>query len=611
MKQDNKEYKLSAAVRKAHRFHQQGNLAKAENEYKKALQIQPDFFDALQGMGAIYLQKKSYPAAIKYLESALRIEPNIPDVLCNCGLAYQQTGNAAKAKEKYQQAITIDPSFGAAHFNLGLLYLGEKNYADALTAFVNSEQSRPGHLATLSNLAFVLSCLGRSAEAIGYYNSALKIEPDNEKLLFELGNSYLANRQHQQAVSCYKQSLAIDDRQYDVSAKLADVLEGMNQGDEANRFARAALELSPGHKLASLVLARIERQQNRPQAVVDGLSGLSSGSTDIDAGIQAELGMAYDRLGRYDDAYQAFQRSNDILGASPEARDIDPTLAYTVIHDYEKWLGHKQRINYPAPIADGLQCPVFLLGFPRSGTTLTEQILAASPLISTGDELDVMHSLSRRMGAILQRDIVYPDCLDDLSAVDIQCLRASYWQEVTRLNGQQAEGKVYIDKMPLNILHLPLIERLFPQSKIIVALRDPRDVCLSCFMQFFQLNESMVQFLSLHDSVKYYAAVMGFWLQYRQKTSLQWLESRYEDLVNDFEPSAKRLYDFLGLDFSPDVHQFHKQAAQRVISTPSYKDVSTPIYTRARGRWLHYRHYLEAHSGALEPYLQQFSYDTD
>lgn len=613
--------KVSTLIHKAFSLHQQGKIDKAEKHYRKALKLEPQNFDALQGLGAIAIHKKQYQPAIKFLESAVAINPVEPGLLTNLGLAYKHNGNKTRAREYFEKSTRINNTFGPAYYNLALLEMDENHFQQALETLYESERCRPGHIPTLTSIAYTLTRLGLNNEAISYFRHATKLDPDNANLHFELAKSCLTCRLDSEAIDELRKAIAINPGHADARAKLADVFESNNRIDDALSEAEQVLSTSPGNPLANLVTARIERRQGNLQQAKNRLIPLSADITneqhedDISAGILTELGFVHDRLEQYNEAFQAFRQANQIMASLPENQAIDPRQAYRFVDAYSSWLVNiRQTERHPFNTDDDdLPSPVFLVGFPRSGTTLTEQILAAHQGISTGDELPVLHHMTTSLSQILGRDVDYPACLDKLTGDDVHRLRQYYWDQISPVLGESVSNHLFIDKMPLNIIHLPFINRIFPGSKIIVALRDPRDVCLSCFMQQFLVNESMLQFLNIKSTAKYYAAVMGLWLQYREllahkQLQLDWIESRYEDIVSDVLLASERLFDFLGIDKNQVTGEYHQQAAKRSISTPSYQDVSSPIYQRAMGRWQNYRNQLEPVLDDLSPFIRAFEY---
>ena len=609
---------IATIIHKAFNLHQQGKFDKAEKYYRKALKSDANNFDALQGLGAIALQKKSYIRAIDYLESALKLQPSTPGLLTNLALACQHSDKKEKARDYFKRAIKTDNTFGPAFFNLALLYEDEGNIEHALSILQDAERCRPGHIPTLTKLAQLHARMDHPQEAIEYYHHCLKLDPDNAQLHFELGKIYQTIRENEKAITALKKAISLSKDLYDAQAKLADVLESMNRLDDAKQVIENLLSVLPDDPLANLVLARIERRDGQLEKAKERLQRISAilarinTRDDLYAGILTDLGIILDRLGEYDEAFSAFRQANQVMGQLPSSLLIDPQNAFNVVENYRNWLAN----NYKAtsfssirPIAqDTLPTPIFLVGFPRSGTTLTEQILGAHKNITTADELPVLHQIATNIGQIIGHDCDITSCMNRLDESAIITLKQYYWKQMTAALGDKILNGHFIDKMPLNIIHLGLIERIFPDARIIVALRDPRDVCLSCFMQLFHINESMVQFLDLSSTTKYYTTVMGFWLEYKEKSKLDWIESRYEDIVSDLEQSTSRLCDFLQLEKNNAADKFYQQAADRVISTPSYQDVTKPVYQRAVGRWQHYVRHLEPYFSELDPFIQAFGY---
>lgn len=613
--------KILTTIHKAYSLHQQGKIDKAEKLYRKALKQDPRNFDALQGMGAIALHKKLYKPAISFLESAISINPGEPGLLTNLGLAFKYTGKKTQAREFFKKSISLDDTFGPAHYNMALLEIDENNFEQALHNLYESEKCRPGHIPTLTSIAYTLTRLGLVSKAIKYFRHAVQLDPDNANLHFEAGKSYQSNRQDQEAIDELSKAIAINPKFHDARAKLADIYESTNCTDEAFTEAEIVLSNNPEHLLANLVIAKIERRQGKLEQARNRLQAISEDienekyKDDICAGILTELGIVQDRLMKYDDAFNSFTRANHIMENLPLSKSIDPQQAYHVVDACNTWLKNQgeNKIEKGKIENDDLPSPIFLVGFPRSGTTLTEQILAAHEYITTGDELPVLHHIALNTTQILGRNVDYPNCLDELTDDDIHLLRQYYWNQITSVLGKKVRDQLFIDKMPLNIIHLGLIDRLFPESKIIVALRDPRDVCLSCYMQLFLVNESMLQFLDITNTARYYTAVMGLWLQYKEMLEnnylrFEWIESRYEDIITDLDQASARLYTFLGIDQGKAAGEFHQQASTRTISTPSYQDVSTPIYKRAMGRWQHYQNHLVPVIDELAPFVKTFGY---
>jgi len=248
---------------------------------------------------------------------------------------------------------------------------------------------------------------------------------------------------------------------------------------------------------------------------------------------------------------------------------------------------------------------VFLVGFPRSGTTLLDQFLDAHGDIQVIEELPVLLPLRNEV----QADGGYPEGLADLSVEKINELRALYLSQLEEA-GFDPQATTVINKLPLNLIHVGLLARIFPEARLILALRHPVDAVLSCFMQDFQLNASMAYFLTLKDSAALYEAVMSLWGQYRDMLSLNVAEVRYEDLIADPKAALADTLSLLELSWEEGQgdHVAHAHA-RGSIRTPSYGQVTQPLYDRAADRWRRYETHLEGVLPRLVPFVRDFGYD--
>jgi hypothetical protein len=244
------------------------------------------------------------------------------------------------------------------------------------------------------------------------------------------------------------------------------------------------------------------------------------------------------------------------------------------------------------------------MGFPRSGTTLVERIL---------DTLDALDSLEERETLVdLQRDFVIPrgglESLAAMTSATQQSYRQAYRRRVSDWK-TLSPGVSLIDKLPLNTMFLPLINRVFPDARVVFAIRDPRDVCLSCFMQNFTLNEAMAHFLDLELTVEYYVEVMETGLATLEMLPIKAHRVRYEDLVHEPEAECRALFEFLDLEWDPVVLDFHRHQKGRQIETPSYLQVSQPLYSSSIGRWRKYEDQMAPHLERLAPLVRRLGYN--
>ena len=255
---------------------------------------------------------------------------------------------------------------------------------------------------------------------------------------------------------------------------------------------------------------------------------------------------------------------------------------------------------------DATTLPIFVVGFPRSGTTMLEQMLDAHPDLASMDERPFMQAVAERLQ---NRSVLYPEQLWKLGEKDIDDLRQYYWELVARAVTLAPRQRI-VDKNPLNLLHLPLIVRLFPAAPVILALRHPCDVILSCYMQSFRSPGFQVLCSSLERLARGYVNAMRFWIHHETLLKPYVLRLRYEDLLDNFEPMVKRIGDFIGIEDATPLLRFDEHARQKgFISTPSYSQVTQPPNKRAVGRWKRYADAFEPLRPTLTEVMELWGYD--
>ena len=394
---------------------------------------------------------------------------------------------------------------------------------------------------------------------------------------------------------------------------LALSLDRLHRVEAASKAAVRASELAPEEPNSTILLGQLLLRRGEPAAAEARFRHVLAASRDPEAQSRAwlELGRTLDRLGRYDDAFAACSEARRLERQSPQAQAMNTSLAQERLDANRRGFSAASlRERAERFAADGLPSPVFLVGFLRSGTTLTEQVLDTHPQVVTGDETDILFELSEELARIAGPGSDLGAKLAQLDADQIGQLRRFYWHRVEQEQGPEALQRVYVDKNAMNCIDVGLINAVFPDSRILFALRDPRDVLLSCFMQSFGLSPVTVQLLSWEGAARFYAAVMTFWLEMRERLTVPWFVLRYEEAVNDFEGQYRKLFEFLQLDWHPEVERFHERARGKFIATPSFMDVIKPVYTSAVGRWKHYRTQFEEPivASMLQPLLEHWDY---
>ena len=511
-------------------------------------------------------------------------------------------------------ANTVLQQFGPepnALMVLGAIRSEAGDLRGAIDLYERARALMPTHTHVLINLAAAYRATGRLPDARRTLDAALQVDMRSAIAHNNLGNLLIELGERQEARRCYERAAALEPGYSEPLAGLARIAEEEHRLDEAQDFAARALQHAPHNVLAALTQARvILRQGDAPRAVTILERLLRAGSLPLTNRVLAYgyLGEAYDKLARYQDAFQAFSEANTLQHSqyAPTFAHASGPLAPASVRRLTAFVGGIDSSQWqPAPPAARL--PVFLLGFPRSGTTLLDQILASHPDVTTLEERD---TLVDGAAELMSSEETFGRW-SGLPPAEIERLRGLYWQRATAGAVNVFGRRVFIDKQPMNSVLLPLVHRLFPTARIVLALRDPRDVVLSCFQQRFGMNVAMYQLLRLDAAAGYYDAVMRLIEVSRNKLPLTVHVVKYEDVVARFEPTVRQLLGFLQLEWDERVRRFTETARERTIGTPSASQVVRPLYGGARGKWRNYRRFLEPCLPILAHWVQRFDYEPE
>jgi tetratricopeptide (TPR) repeat protein len=449
--------------------------------------------------------------------------------------------------------------------------------------------------------------LGHYDEAVTSYRRALALRPDVADTHFHLGNALAARGDRSEALAAFERAVAIRPEYVEAHGQVCRELERANRVAELREaLERADRHCSPNHPVLQLRRAELARHEADFEAARRALETPPSAPADSDTAAARDylLAEVLDRQGDAAGAFEAATRANRQSASTELAQRISrdayrDQIAMLQRRFTAEWVASWE----PATINDSHPDPVFLVGFPRSGTTLLDTLLRSHPGIAVVEEQPMVRMLEQAVAALPGG---YPDALQ---AGDLDALRAAYFAELARHLGPQQSTALVVDKLPLNLVHAGLLQRVFPRSRFLFALRHPCDSVLSCYLRSFELNEGMVNFLTLEDAAELYDAVMTLWQSYRQVLPLSVYTLRYEDVVASVRTALVPLLDFLDLDWHPDLEAHVDTARARVdIQTPSYHQVIEPIYTRARDRWERYREPLSPVLPTLEPWVAEWGY---
>jgi Flp pilus assembly protein TadD len=533
-----------------------GSVDEAETQYQSILQNHADCAEAWHFLGVIENQRGNPKTAEPLARRAVGLVNDDPRFHSGLGFSLVLLHRLEEGEACMRAALALDPGFVDAQFNLGN----------------------------------ILQTLGRGDEAIAAFQRTLELAPNHMKALNNLGMTLRTKRRLKEAEDCFRQAATLNPSDSAVLTNLCICLELRNRLEEAHDLAQTLVKHAPGHPHTNLLAARLERRTGRLREAVDRLRPFVEKAPwpKIKREAAFDLGSALESLDKPDEAFEAFTTANVLVAKAMDEKGIDEDAYFLRVEQTRDWFTAERlsRWNIPAA-ADPAPPPVFLVGFPRSGTAHLEQILAAHPNLATTGE----QSPLAKVEEALCRDHDYPACLETMSGEEITQWRARYraWARES-VDGDPATMRL-VDQLPLNIVRLGLVNRLFPDAKVIVALRDPRDACLRCFMQHFQINEATANFCDLGATARLYGAIMDLWFQYRDALTLPWIEYRHEDLVSDTEGTTRRVLDFL--------------------DEPWTDDITQEVPTHSVGRWWRYQEFLSPIMPILQPHIDALGYDED
>lgn len=627
-----------------------GDLEDAKNLAMRACENEPGSVDGWLLLGSIHGQLQVYENAIRNFRTAVNLAPTSGRGYLGLANALYAAGRLQDAIKVCRQLIDIEPvnaehwyllatiawlhgdidestsclhrvielapTHAMAHRSLGYLLQSQGRLEEALNCYRRFLEYRPDDPGACNDIGVVLQELGRAEEAVAQYSKALRIRPDFIDANINLGALLLTLFSVEEAERCFRSVLAVDRGNTRALCGLGTVLQEQGKNDAAHASFSKALALDPNFEGAVVKLARLYERQGDYEKALSMLQPLVDSGDNADAAaafallalrvnqgeraisvlesmlergvptralrleMHFSLGRLYDRQGEYAAAYRNFAAGNSLKAVDYNLSDHDHMI-HSLIDTYnrESIAGLKMAV-----ISD--RQPIFVVGMPRSGTSLAEQILSVHPDVQAAGELAAINRIAAMLHQVVPQGRPYPGGAPHLSSGSLERLKKQYLEELPEEGRQKA---FFTDKMPHNFLHLGFIKQLFPNARIVHCVRDVRDTCFSCYTYDFNGEHPYAYDLeTLGEYFLRYRRLMKHW---EDVLEMPIYNLSYERLISDQEQEIRKLIGFCGLEWNERCLEFHE--SRRLVLTSSYDQVRRPIYSSSVGRWKHYERHIQ------------------
>jgi tetratricopeptide (TPR) repeat protein len=557
-----------------------GDLNEAETHFRQAVEMAPYLAEAQCNLGHLLLERHQPHEALESLRAAVRLRPDLAEVHNNLGNALREVGRLAEARRSYAEALRINPNLAMTYNNMAQALQDENNPDHARAWYERALQMEPKNARFLSNLASLFADAARYDDALALYRRALQQEPTYAEAHCGVGRVRHDQGCFEEAQAHYREALRHKSDLPGAHCALGTLREELGDFADAERCWRTALRLDAGLADAHAALATLLRSKlpDDDLAAMRRLLADPDLRDDLRAALHFGLAQVLDARGAYEEAGKSLQRANALALATRRKRGqgYDPAA-------HARFVGGMMAacsqgfFERAGGFGVGSERPVFILGLPRSGTTLVEQILASHSQVFGAGELRCGRDDFEALAPEDDR------ALEALARLDPEAARRIAARHLERLRALNVDRPRLADKMPDNYLYLGLLAVLFPRAKFIHCRRDLRDTAVSCWMTNFRSIRWANDPEQIAARFAEYRRIMSHW---HDALPVRLLEVDYEETVADLEGVARRLVGWCGLDWEPGCLAFH--AGKRPVRTASVRQVRQPVYRRSVGRWRHY-----------------------
>lgn len=578
-----------------------GNYRFAEKALIRARDLAPDNADISANLAQVYLFMDAPEPALELLQAIVSKAPNLPDIHQRIGLACQEMGRFEEAEAAYGRAMELGAGDPAVLNNRAVVLQNLGRSMEAIGLLEILVERGSGGTEMLNNLGNLYRVVGRFEDSAGVFAAAVAAAPENAHLHRNLALLHRDRGDAAAGINVARRSCICAPEVMDGLAIIAELLEHRADLEDAKRLLNRAITGAPTNTDAAALLARIQRREGDAEGALRSVERFMSRAKNPLGGhkLMFEAAQAEQSLGRFDAAFDSFTRANRAQMAAMATGRVNPDRVFAQVRALADMIESVDPEGFPPPVPTRMvDAPVFLIGFPRSGTTLLDQVLDSHPSVVVLEERPLVAAMIARVKSAGFR---YPQDLPRLDNTTLDTLGRGYLADRERYVAVPP-GHVFIDKMPLNIVHAALIARVFPEARFLLALRDPCDVCLSCFMQSFELNDWMAVFTDIETTAGLFNDVFNLWHRTARKLALDHHRVRYEDLIQDLRSTASAAIGYLGLEWDEEMAAFHEHAKRRGhLNTPSHSQVTQPVYSHAVQRWKRYGTAMDGAARLLEP----------
>jgi len=503
------------------------------------------------------------------------------------------------------------------YIQLGQAAINSRNTTEAVHWFEKAVDKNPQDAQALACLGQTLCWANLQKQGLTYLHKAGKQliksarKSKNTQHLLAMAEQLQFWNDYPSSLELVKQAVQINKKDVRGFQILAHTYARLNNNKLALLASQQAVNKAPENVALNIQQATLEAKNGQHDTAIKRLQKILErpASNEELFRTHKELALVLDKTKQYHQVFNHLYSASTLAQSLPEVKKQNPSFVTDLLKTYttgftKELIHHCCKLN---PV-DNYSDPVFLIGFLRSGTTLTQEILDTHSDTFISDETDLIFSLREELGRINNKKGTTPEQLKNITTEQIKHLRQFYWNRAINKHGEEITNKLLIDKTTMNTFDVGLINCIFPNAKVIFVMRDPRDVCLSCFMQIMVPTPTTIHLLSWGKTINLYAQTMTWWMHIRKEMSLDFIEFRYEDAITDFETTFRKTFNFLDLEWTSKANDFHKHASKKFIASPSFNQVSQPLYSSSLARWKHYETEFSPVTNQLLPFIKAFNY---